>query len=288
MNHNHQSDNGGPDAAPFRPAGLLAGLVLFGIGFAFVEAVVVVDLRAILSPLTGRAGTQTADDLFPLIGIDQLDRADPVAARLMRIEVLREAATLIVLAGVGLAAVRTFIQRFAAFLIGFGVWDVGYYLFLKLLLGWPASLWTWDILFLIPVPWAAPVLAPVIAAASMVVAGSIVLVWEAAGYRFRVSRGEWSWIVMGGLILIAAFCWDWRNVAAGGMPNPFPWPLFLAGQAIGLGGFLHAIRANRLGRIPGESDSSPHQIFKNSFRRYIQNRISHKTSRTAPPWSRGS
>ena len=108
----------GPCPAPSRPAWVLAGLFLFGIGFGFVEAAVVVDLRAILGPSVGRIAGRSSDDLFPMIPLDRLTQDDPTAARLMRIEVLREAATLVMLAGVGLAAGRSFIGRFSAFLIG--------------------------------------------------------------------------------------------------------------------------------------------------------------------------
>jgi hypothetical protein len=142
--------------------------------------------------------------------------------------------------GVGLAAGRTSLQRFAAFLLAFGVWDLCYYASLKGLIGWPASVWTWDALFLIPVPWVAPVLAPASVALSMVAAGSTVLIREAAGRPFRVSRWDWAAIVSGGILVIAAFCWDWRNIQAGGTPHPFPWALFVAGFAIGLGGFGRA------------------------------------------------
>ncbi len=247
--------------APYRPAWVLAGLYLFGIGFGFVEAAVVVDLRAILGPTVGRIAGRSSDELFPMIPFDRLAKDDPTAARLMGVEVLREAATLVMLAGVGLAAGRTFIGRFSAFIVGFGVWDLTYYLFLKLLIGWPASVWTWDVLFLIPVPWAAPVLAPALVAATMILAGSIAIAEEAAGRPFRVSRWDWLAIVAGGLVLIAAFCWDWRNVAAGGMPNPFPWPLFFIGEAVGLGGFAHAWRtsrgANRVLSVSGHADYEP-------------------------------
>jgi hypothetical protein len=231
--------------APYRPAWVLAGLYLFGIGFGFVEAAVVVDLRAILGPVVVRTVGSFSEERFPMIPLDRVASADPATARVMRIEVLREAATMILLAGVGMAAGRSFIGRFSAFVVGFGVWDLTYYLFLKLLTGWPASLWTWDILFLIPVPWAAPVLAPAFVAMTMVLAGSIVIAEEAAGRPFRVSRWDWLAIVAGGLVLIAAFCWDWRNIAAGGMPNPFPWPLFFIGEAMGLSGFVHAWRVSR-------------------------------------------
>ena len=192
MNDHHPCDRSGHDVIPFRPGWVLVGLVLFGMGFGFVEAVFVVDLRAILSPAIGRTDPLSADELFPWIPRDRLERADPTAARLMRIEVLREAATLAMLAGAGLATGRTCLQRFSAFLIAFGVWDLCYYVSLKVLLGWPESLWTWDILFLIPVPWSAPVLAPAIVAATMVVAGSSVIVQEARGrvlgFAMRLGR----------------------------------------------------------------------------------------------------
>lgn len=230
--------------ARYRAAWVLAGLYAFGIGFGFVEAAVVVDLRAILGPTVGRIAGRSSDDLFPMVPFDRLANDDPTAARLMGVEVLREAATMVMLAGVGLAVGRSFIGRFSAFVAGFGVWDLTYYLFLRLLIGWPESVWTWDVLFLIPVPWAAPVLAPALVATTMVVAGSIVLVEEGSGRAFRVSRGEWLAIVAGGVVLVAAFCWDWRNIASGGMPDPFPWLLFSVGLAASLGGFARAWRGS--------------------------------------------
>lgn len=233
-----------PAASP-RPAWVLAGLYLFGIGFGFVEAAVVVDLRAVLAPAAAHTTARLDGELFPMIPPERLARDNPTAARLLRIEVLREAATLVLLAGAGLAIGRTFAGRFAAFVAAFGVWDLTYYLFLKCLIGWPASVWTWDILFLVPVPWSAPVLAPALVAATMVAAGSIVLVEEACGRTFRISGREWTALVAGGMILIASFCWDWRSIAAGEMPGAFPWPVFLAGEAVGLGGFVHAWRSCR-------------------------------------------
>jgi hypothetical protein len=222
-------------------AWVLAGLYLFGIGFGFVEAAVVVNLRLILAPSVDRAVGRPSDDLLPMIPFDRLVIEDRFAERVLRVEVAREAATLALLVGVGLAAGRSFIGRFSAFLVGFGAWDLSYYLSLRKLIDWPASVWTWDVLFLIPVPWAAPVLAPALVAATMVLAGSVVIVGEETGRPFRVSRWDWLAIVAGGLVLIAAFCWDWRNIAAGGLPNPFPWPLFFFGEALGLAGFARAL-----------------------------------------------
>jgi len=245
MNIRDVTDSPGCAPSSFRPGWVLTGLVLFGVGFGFVEAVVVVDLRAVLHPISRQTGRTSSDKVFPLFTLDQLDGADPVAGRLMRIEIGREAATLVMLAGAGLAAGRNFLQRFAAFSLSFGVWDLCYYLTLHLLLGWPASLWTWDVLFLIPVPWAAPVIAPALVAMSMVIAGSTVLLCESTGRSFRVGRWHWAAIVAGGLILVAAFCRDSSNLAGGGLPSTFPWPLFLGGEALACGAFLHAFWLSR-------------------------------------------
>jgi hypothetical protein len=240
----------------FQPVSVLAGLVFLGAGFGFVEAAVVVDLRAVLESVSQKTGRISSDEVFPMFTLKELDGVDPVAGRLMRIEVCREAATLVLLAGAGLATGRNFLQRFAAFSIGFGVWDLCYYLALRLFLGWPASMWTWDVLFLIPVPWAAPVVAPVVVATSMVVAGSIVILWESGGLVFRMRRSHWAAIVTGGLILLAAFCWDSSNLAAGGAPSAFPWSIFAAGELLACVAFLHACWMNKSALSPVVAPSS--------------------------------
>ncbi len=148
---------------------------------------------------------------------------------------------MVMLACVGLAVGRSFNTCFAAFITVFGVWDISYYVFLNVLIDWPTSLLDWDLLFLIPLPWVGPVLAPVLVAISMVVAGTLLLWRESADRPVRIGWQNWSIIVLGGLIIIAAFCWDYRYVMAGGMPNTFPWSIFLVGEAISLAGFSLAL-----------------------------------------------
>ena len=114
---------------------------------------------------------------------------------------------------------------------------------MKLLLGWPASLGTWDILFLVPVPWVGPVIAPVLVALSMIVAGVAILRRESLERPICFGWFHWASIILGGLVVIVAFCWDFRHTSAGGWPNPFNWPLFTLGEAIGAAGFLHALTA---------------------------------------------
>jgi hypothetical protein len=126
-------------------------------------------------------------------------------------------------------------------MIAFGVWDIFYYVFLRVLIGWPESLMTWDVLFLVPVAWVGPVVTPLLVSVSMIVAGWIILGSEARCRPLYFRRLDWASIFVGGLTVIVAFCWDWRHLTAGGWPRPFQWPLFATGVAIGAAGFLHAL-----------------------------------------------
>lgn len=219
----------------------LAALVLFGVSFGYVEAAVVVYLRTIYDPLRQRLHpSRPPGELFPLIRIAELREAGH-AARLAT-EVGREAATLLMLAAVAAAVARNRREWLAAFAVVFGVWDVFFYLFLKLLIGWPPSLLTWDLLFLIPVPWAAPVLAPVAVSLTMIAGGGIVLWREHGGRPVAVGRRHWAALAAAGAILLATFVWDWRNTTAGGMPNPFAWGMFAIGEALGIGALADSLR----------------------------------------------
>jgi hypothetical protein len=220
---------------------VVGGLVLFGIAFGYVEAAVVVYLRAVCEPIrVSVLGGNPPDAVFPLLTLEQLAKAGPAYTHLLAVELGRELATLVMLAAAGLAAGGGFVAWLAGFLIAFGVWDIFYYVFLKLLVGWPASLWAWDILFLVPVPWVGPVIAPVIVSLSMIAAGVVVLCRESLGRPFRFRWFHWAAICGGGVLIVAAFCWDWRNAAAGAWPNLFHWPLFAAGEVLGIGAFLAA------------------------------------------------
>ena len=216
----------------------VAALLLFGISFGYVEAAVVVYLRAIYDPIRHRLHPgRGADELFPLISPRELADSGPENPRRLLIEIGREASTIAMLAAFGLAAGRNFNQRIAAFAVVFGLWDIFFYLFLRLMIHWPQSLFTWDILFLIPLPWVGPVIAPVIVALTLVVCGLISLRLGGMPARPR----EWMAMSVGGIIVILSFVWDYRNTMAGGLPNPFNWPLFLAGEVIALLGFFVAV-----------------------------------------------
>ena len=130
----------------------------------------------------------------------------------------------------------------AHFMIAFGVWDIFYYVWLKVFLNWPASLMTWDLLFLVPVPWVGPVITPVIISIAMIISGVLVLYFEAKDRPIIITWLEWILIVAGGVIVIVAFCWDYEAIMNGKLPNPFNWPLFFVGLALSAATFANGVR----------------------------------------------
>ncbi|MGH9405002.1 MAG: hypothetical protein ACRD3D_04095 [Terriglobia bacterium] len=227
-------------------------LVLFGVSFGYVEAAVVVYLRAVSEPVRARALHREPDPslahLFPLLSAADLRGVQPIPLwRIFEVEIGREAATMVMLAALALAIGRSGAESIAAFVMAFGIWDIAFYAFLKLFIHWPASLLTWDLLFLLPVPWTGPVLAPVIVAASMIAAGWMALrrAWD--GSPIGLSRIHWTGIFLGALIIVASFTWNYRDLLAGGVPHHFNWLMFSAGEACAVGAFLDALlRKERL------------------------------------------
>jgi hypothetical protein len=214
----------------------VAGLFLFGISFGYVEAAVVIYLRALYEPLRQRLTPGRAPgDLFPLVDRDRMVAVAPEMGRLLTVEVIREAATILMLAAAAMLVAGERSLWLPAFAIAFGVWDVCFYLFLKLWVDWPASLLTWDLLFLLPVPWVAPVLAPVLVSFTIVGCGLAALTRP-----INIGWRHWIGLVLGGALVILSFTWDFRHVLAGNLPHPFAWRLFLAGELVSLGSFVRA------------------------------------------------
>jgi hypothetical protein len=148
-------------------------LVAFGVGFGYVEAAVVHYLRLAL----GAELDYDAPVRRVYLDLGVIRFVDPVHTMLIdpelaRAETAREAATLLMLAAVAVLAGRRFWHGVAAFFVAFTVWDLTYYLFLRVLTGWPASLADTDVFFLIPVPWLGPVATPVVASSVVLAASS--------------------------------------------------------------------------------------------------------------------
>jgi len=215
----------------------------FAIAMAFVETAVVVDLRALYYPTAFT---------FPLAPIDR---------RIAITELVRELATMVMLLAPGALLTRSALLRFAWFIYCFGVWDIFYYVFLKVILDWPATLFDWDILFLVPVPWVGPVLAPVIVSCGMIAFGLLVLHHRSSG-GVTIRPRERGALLLAALVMLYTFIEEPLrhvarasreafSVAASGdalgqlrdyMPDRFLWPVFLFGAALGAMVLLHLRR----------------------------------------------
>lgn len=205
-------------------------LALFSIAMGFMESAVAIYLRAMYYP-DGFA--------FPLM---------PMDANILKTELLREAATIIMLVATGLISGKTPVQKFTFFLFCFGVWDICYYLFLKLLLNWPASLLTWDILFLLPFPWTGPVLAPCLLSLTMILFTFMILYLTKKDVVIRISLMDYVWMAAACLIIIYSFTADYIHIISQipesasvenildrlsvYIPETYNWYLFATGETL--------------------------------------------------------
>lgn len=206
-------------------------VLIFSIAMGFLEAVVVIYLRKIYYP----HGFE-----FPLAMLPP---------KMYVIELSREFATLMMLVTLAILAGRNKLEQFAYFLFAFAIWDIVYYVGLKLMLNWPPSLMTWDILFLIPLPWVGPVLAPLICSLSMIVLAFGLTFGEEHVPAFRLRRVEWGLLITGAFVVIIAFILDYAafllKISASSAsktavhaalmrfsPTTFHWGLFLTGEML--------------------------------------------------------
>jgi hypothetical protein len=203
----------------------------FAIAMAHVETMIVVYLRRLYYP-------EGFD--FPLVIID---------TPTLLLELEREAATLVMLAAYGLAAGRTKAGKMANFIIAFGVWDIFYYAWLKVVLDWPASLLTWDVLFLIPVPWVGPVAAPISVACTMIGMGLVLLHLQQRGAVPAVGTRLWAAQAIACFIVIASFTIDvlprlpdHGALLSEWIPTTYRWWMLVLGQALAITTFAAWVR----------------------------------------------
>ena len=208
-------------------------LLIFATAMGFLEAIVVVYIRELFYP---------EGFSFPL---------KPMDPRFIGTEMVRELCTLCMLGAVAYLSGRSFIRRLAAFLFLFGTWDLFYYLGLKLFLGWPGSILTWDILFLIPVAWTAPVLAPVICSLLMIALAALLEYRHTKHNAKTPGKHALFFFLTGSVFVLIAFLYDFTKIIVEGgflvhffslpenfdfinqmklyEPQRFQWELFTAG-----------------------------------------------------------
>jgi hypothetical protein len=197
-------------------------VVVFAIGMAWLEAATVYYLRVMFD----RLNPYQADPL-------------PIRGTLGQVELVREAATLVMLAAVGAIAGRTRQTRLAYSAIAFGVWDIFYYVFLKAISDWPTSLFDWDVLFLLPLPWWGPVLAPLCIAFLMIVWGTLVSQRFDRSPLGAAAPVAWRLNWVGVALALYVFMADSLRVMNQGLhvtrsalPTAFNWPVFVVAFAL--------------------------------------------------------
>jgi hypothetical protein len=193
-----------------------AGVVLYAIAMAWVESAVVFYLRSMIDRIE-----PYQSDPLPIIG------------GYASVELPREFATLVMLFAVGFLAGRTWRARIGYAAIAFGVWDIFYYVFLKMMCGWPHSLLDWDILFLLPLPWWGPVLAPVLISLLMILWGTFASQFERTHI---LALSNWRvWVLNFAGVALALYIFMSDAIAASHrgldairtvLPDDFNWPLF--------------------------------------------------------------
>lgn len=211
--------------------GLLAWLAVFALAFGYIEGAVAHYLRMRLYP-------GGFDDTISLV----------VDSHTLAVEVGRELCTLLLMIAVSAVARGPFIRRLASFAYVFAIWDLSYYAALRIFEGWPSSLYDWDLLFLIPIPWFSPVLAPMaISAIGIVGAISVHVILD--------RRGElvvpWHGLA---LVTAALVAWEVSFLAHPGSRTGFPaeyhWWLFVLGVVLSCSGYLLTWQRNAVGPKP--------------------------------------
>ncbi len=198
----------------------LAWIVLFGISMGYFEAAVVVYLRELYYPGALR--------LIP--------------QRLILVELGRELFSILMILAVAAVSARKAWERFGWFIVIFGTWDIVYYIVLKIALGWPSTLFDWDLLFLIPLPWIGPVIAPVLIAVLMIVFGVMITRRIAFGGAFSASRLSWALAWIATTVLLYSFMDDPGAGLYQKMPKPYEYWMLVIGLILYVLGFVAAWR----------------------------------------------
>lgn len=204
----------------------LVVMSVYAIAMAFLEAAVVVYLRALYYP-----------EGFELPLTRFLEPA------MLSVEWMRELATLAMLLAVGVLAGRTMSERIVYTMYAFAMWDIFYYVFLKVILDWPASLLTLDVLFLIPWPWVGPVLTPMLVSVLMIIGSALILYFRERKRDVTLRIGEAVLIVVGAGVMLWSWLAYYGNVLFMGKEGVFPWGIFILGLVLAvLGTVLWGMR----------------------------------------------
>lgn len=192
---------------------------LFAVAFAFVESAVVIYLRSLYYP---------EGFFFPL----RVLATDHVA-----VELARELSTMVMIAAVAVLAGVSAWERFGFFIFIFGAWDIFFYGWLKVCINWPLTLFDWDILFLIPVPWIGPVIAPVLVALTLAACGALFVLRSGTGRTMQLTVVSAALWICGTAVILYSFVADTGATLGGLMPQPYRYELLVIGLLLYIAAF---------------------------------------------------
>jgi hypothetical protein len=211
---------------------------IFAVAMAFVETMIVFYLRKLYYP---------TNNLFPL--------NVSMPTQILVLEWVREAATIIMLLAVAIIAGKKAKEKFAYFIYAFAVWDIFYYVWLKVTLNWPSSFMTWDVLFLIPITWVSPVICPIIVSLTMILGAYLILKYR----EKKFTKNQIYLLISGGALIYISFILNYSvllfkrayvlkfsevlinkelisqnlvSIAASYVPDYFNWPVFIIGEVV--------------------------------------------------------
>lgn len=204
----------------------ISWLFLFAITMAYMEATIVIYLRELYYP----------DNLLALFPLKLMTSTH------FAIELGRESAAMLMIISVAMLVERGFTRCFAVYCYVMGVWDLFYYIWLKLLIDWPTAWLEWDVLFLIPWIWLGPWICPAVIALLFVGWGLFVIRRDSTDSPIQFSRWNGVLFVLGATCGLASFlqpALPYLNnpvLLEGYMPGQFNWSLYVAGTLLMAGG----------------------------------------------------
>ena len=205
----------------------LLSVSLFAIAMGLLEAICVVYIRQILLP---------PDGLLNEIILSNYD---------FTIEIVREVTTMVMLATVAILAAYNWRTRLSMFFLAFGIWDIFYYIGLKLFLDWPATIMEWDALFLIPVNWYGPVLAPVLISIYFIIVSITIILREATGKKLHITKSAILLQLLTFVFWYYSFTKDSSMISEFGYESAtYSWLLFVLGIIFGSVGIFITFRNN--------------------------------------------
>ncbi|MGH2575843.1 MAG: hypothetical protein ACRDFC_09115 [Ignavibacteria bacterium] len=182
--------------------------------FAYIESAIVIYLRHIYYPEGFHFPIKRHYDYI------------------LTVEFIREMATLVILTSLSVLFSKSFWEGFGYFLVMFGLWDIFFYIFLKLAINWPATIFDWDILFLIPLPWIGPVISAVSISLIMIIMGCIIIQLFERGYIVKPTLIHWILVMAGNVLILFSFMHDIDAAFHEKYPKPYLYEFLVIGEGL--------------------------------------------------------